>query len=168
MPTSESTPAIAPRRSLSLQFNRLIPATSAEVFAAWTNPELLKAWFAPGNMTVPNVDRDLRTGGTYRIEMRGTVAVHNGVEPLRREDPVVVAQGIYTRLVPGSQLAYTWAGSWNPAEESYVTVRLLEEPAGTRLTLDHEGFHSEQSLQTHSSAWKSSLAKLTDLVTSKN
>ena len=59
MLTSDS----APRRNLSLQFNRLIPATSAEVFDAWTNPELLKAWFAPGSMTVPSVRRDLRTGG---------------------------------------------------------------------------------------------------------
>lgn len=95
-------------------------------------------------MTVPNVDRDLRTDGAYRIEMQGTMAVHNGEESLCREDPVVITQGIYTRLVPGSQLAYTWAGSWNPAEGSYVTVNLLEEPAGTRLTLDHENFKSEQ------------------------
>ena len=160
MPTSESNPAVAGRRSLSLQFNRLIPATSAEVFSAWTTPDLLKEWFAPGNMAVPEVSQDLRQGGAYRIEMQGTIAVHNGEESLRREDPVVVAQGVYTRLVPGRQIAYTWAGSWNPAEESHVTVRLSDEPAGTRLTLDHEGFDSEQSLQVHRSGWQSSLAKL--------
>ena len=160
MPTLESVSAA---RSLSLQFNQLIPATSAEVFNAWTNPDLLKVWFAPGNMTVPNVARELRTSGAYRIEMQGTIAVHNGAESLRNEDPVVVARGVYTRLVPGHQIAYTWAGSWNPTEESHVTVRLLEEPAGTRLTLDHEGFHSEQSLQVHRSGWQSSLAKLQEL-----
>ena len=49
MLTSESTFAVPTRRSRSLQFNRLIPATSAEIFAAWTEPDLLKAWFAPGN-----------------------------------------------------------------------------------------------------------------------
>ena len=109
MPTSESNPAA--RRSLSVQFNRLIPATSAEVFNAWTNPDLLKAWIAPGNMIVPNVARDLRTGGAYRIEMQGTVAAHNGEEPVSDEDPVLVAQGVYaprarqpTRVHVGGQL----------------------------------------------------------------
>jgi uncharacterized protein YndB with AHSA1/START domain len=163
MPTLEAIPAVAARRSLSLQFNRLIPATSSQVFAAWTDPDLLKAWFAPGNMTVPSVSRDLRRGGAYRIEMKGTAAVHNGDDPLRSDDPIVIAQGVYTRLVPCSQLAYTWAGSWNPAEESHVTVSLFEAPAGTTLTLDHHGFHSEQSLQVHSSGWQSSLAKLREL-----
>jgi len=159
MLTSDS----APRRNLSLQFNRLIPATSAEVFDAWTNPELLKAWFAPGSMTVPSVRRDLRTGGAYRIEMKGTVAVHNGERPLAEDDPVVVAEGVYTRLVPGDQLAYTWAGSWDPAEQSHVTVSLFEAPNGTTLTLDHQGFQSEQSLQVHHSGWQSSLTKLREL-----
>ena len=67
---------------LSLQFNQFIPASRSSVFAAWTNPDLLKAWFAPGNMMVPSVSRDLRPGGAYRIEMQGTVATHNGEKPL--------------------------------------------------------------------------------------
>lgn len=147
-------------RSLSLQFNQLIPASSSRVFEAWTNPDLLKAWFAPGNMMVPSVSRDLRPGGAYRIEMQGTAATHNGEQPLRSEDPVVVAEGVYTRLLPGEQLAYTWAGSWNPAEESHVTVSLFDDPRGTTLTLDHHGFQSEQSLEVHRSGWQSSLTKL--------
>jgi uncharacterized protein YndB with AHSA1/START domain len=163
MPTLESAPALSLGRSLSLQFNRRIPATSSQVFAAWTDPDLLKAWFAPGNMTIPEVSRDLREGGRYRIEMMGTMAVHNGEEALHSEDPSVVAQGVYTRLVPGSQLAYTWTGSWNPEEKSHVTVSFFEGPSGTTLTLDHTGFHSEQSLQVHRSGWQSSLAKLREL-----
>jgi len=151
------------RRDRSLQFNRLIPATAAQVFAAFTDPNLLQRWFAPGNMTVPAVSRDLRKGGAYRIEMKGTVAVHNGEQPVRGEDPVVVAEGVYTRLVPGCQLAYTWAGSWDPSEESHVTVSLYEAPAGTTVTLDHQGFQSEQSLEVHHSGWQSSLTKLREL-----
>jgi len=151
------------RRDRSLQFNRLIPATAAQVFAAFTDPNLLKAWIAPGNMTVPAVSRDLRPGGAYRIEMKGTAAAHNGEAPLRTEDPIVVAHGVYTWLVPARQLSYTWSGSWDPSEESHVTVSLFEEEAGTTVTLDHIGFHSEQSLQVHHSGWQSSLAKLRQL-----
>ena len=159
MPT-ESAP-----RHLSLQFNQRIPATASQIFEAWTNPEMLKAWIAPGNMTVPAVSRDLRPGGAYRIEMQGAAAVHNGEAPLRTEDPVVVAHGVYTWLVPGRQLSYTWSGSWDPSEESHVTVSLFEEPAGTTVTLDHVGFHSQQSMQVHRSGWQSSLAKLRSLFT---
>lgn len=160
MPTSNSIP-----RDLSLQFNQRIPATASQIFEAWTNPELLKAWFAPGNMTVPAVSRDLRPGGAYRIEMKGTVATHNGQAPVRTEDPVVVAHGVYTWLVPARQLSYTWSGSWDPSEESHVTVSLFEEPSGTTLTLDHIGFHSDQSMQIHRSGWQSSLTKLRSLFT---
>lgn len=149
---------------LSLQFNQFIPAPSACVFAAWTNPDVLKAWFAPGKMVIPNLSRDLRPGGAYRIEMQGTVAVHNGERPVLSEDPVVVAEGVYTMLLPGRQISYTWAGSWNPAEESHVTVSLFDDPQGTTLTLDHHGFQSEQSLAVHRSGWQSSLAKLRELL----
>ena len=166
MPTLEAAiaaPAVAASRLLSLQINRLIPATRSQVFAAWTDPDLLKAWFAPGNMTVPNVSRELRPGGAYRIEMKGTAAAHNDEQPLGTDDPAVVAQGVYTWLVPSRQLSYTWSGSWDPAEESHVTVSLFEGPAGTTLTLDHIGFHSGQSMQIHSSGWQSSLTKLREL-----
>jgi uncharacterized protein YndB with AHSA1/START domain len=163
MPILEAARAIASPRHLSLQFNRLIPAPASQVFAAFTNPDLLKAWFAPGNMTVPNVSRELRPGGAYRIEMKGSVDAHNGEEAQRGEDPVVVAQGVYTWMVPGRQLSYTWSGSWDPAEESHVTVSLFEGPAGTNLTLDHIGFHSDQSMQIHRSGWQSSLTKLREL-----
>ena len=148
---------------LSLQFNQFIPAPCDSVFAAWTNPDMLKKWFAPGNMSVPRLSSDLRPGGAYRIELQGTIATHNGEQSLREEDPVMVAEGIYTVLVPGAQLSYTWAGSWNPVEESHVTVSLFEGPQGTTLTLDHHGFHSEQSLAAHRSRWRSSLAKLRKL-----
>jgi uncharacterized protein YndB with AHSA1/START domain len=158
LPTADSASS-----HLSLHFNQRIPARASQIFEAWTNPELLKTWIAPGNMTVPAVSRQLRPGGAYRIEMKGTTAVHNGEAPLRTEDPVVVAQGIYTWLVPGHQLSYTWSGSWDPSEESHVTVSLFEEPSGTAITLDHVGFHSQQSLDIHRSGWQSSLTKLRQL-----
>jgi uncharacterized protein YndB with AHSA1/START domain len=156
MPTAESIP-----RNLSLQFNRRIPATASQIFEAWTNPELLKAWFAPGNMTVPAFDRDLRPGGAYRIEMKEAAAPQSSAT-------TIVARGVYTWLVPARQLSYTWSGSWDPAEESHVTLSLFEEPSGTTLTLDHIGFHTDQSMQAHCYGWQSSLAKLRQLFTASS
>ena len=59
--------------------------------------------------------------------------------------------------------SYTWSGTWDPSEESHVTVSLFEEPTGTTITLDHIGFHSDQSMQAHRSGWQSSLTKLRQL-----
>jgi uncharacterized protein YndB with AHSA1/START domain len=77
----------------------------------------------------------------------------------------IVVRGIYTWLVPARQLSYTWSGTWDPCEESHVTVSLFEGHAGTTVTLDHIGFHSDRSMQAHCSGWQSSLAKLSSLFT---
>lgn len=54
----------------TLGMTRLIPASPEAVFAAWTQPERLKAWFGPRNMTCPEAEVDLRVGGLHRTLMR--------------------------------------------------------------------------------------------------
>jgi uncharacterized protein YndB with AHSA1/START domain len=46
-----------------LVVTRLINAPRAKLFQAWTQPELLKRWFAPAPVTTPVVEVDLRVGG---------------------------------------------------------------------------------------------------------
>jgi uncharacterized protein YndB with AHSA1/START domain len=54
----------------TLGMTRLIPASPEAVFAAWTQPERLKAWFGPRNMTCPEAEVELRVGGIHRTLMR--------------------------------------------------------------------------------------------------
>ncbi len=54
----------------ALVLDRLIPATPEAVFAAWVEPEKVKAWFGPYNMTVPVAEIDARPGGIHRTVMR--------------------------------------------------------------------------------------------------
>jgi uncharacterized protein YndB with AHSA1/START domain len=49
---------------------RRIPAPPAEVFAAWTQPDSVKAWWGPYDMTTPVAEIDLRPGGFHRTLMR--------------------------------------------------------------------------------------------------
>jgi uncharacterized protein YndB with AHSA1/START domain len=53
-----------------LGITRRIPAAPAEVFAAWTQPERIKAWWGPNGMTTPEAEVDLRPGGIHRTVMR--------------------------------------------------------------------------------------------------
>lgn len=40
------------------------------MFNAWTTPEVISQWFAPGSMTVPEASVDFKIGGAYRFVMQ--------------------------------------------------------------------------------------------------
>ena len=50
-----------------VEVRRIIRVSRQRVFDAWTTPEELKRWHAPGPMTVAFAEMDLRVGGEFRI-----------------------------------------------------------------------------------------------------
>jgi len=54
-----------------LVVTRLFNGPAHIVFQAWTNPELFQRWWAPKSfgLTILSCEMDVRTGGTYRLEM---------------------------------------------------------------------------------------------------
>jgi uncharacterized protein YndB with AHSA1/START domain len=111
-------------RELSL--TRLIDAPRAKVYRAWTDPELLKQWFAPRPWTTPRVELDVRPGGANVIVMRG---------PDGQEFP---NRGIYLEVVKNERLVFTdaYGDGWEPSQKPFMTVILtFEESQGkTRYT----------------------------------
>jgi len=61
------------QRTAALQIRRTFPASRERVFRAWTTPEEIKRWKAPGDRTSPVVEVDLRVGGKYRIQWSGNL-----------------------------------------------------------------------------------------------
>ena len=53
-----------------LVLTRLIDAPREKLFRCWTEPALLKQWFAPAPVTTPVAEVDLRVGGASRVVMR--------------------------------------------------------------------------------------------------
>jgi uncharacterized protein YndB with AHSA1/START domain len=53
-----------------LVLTRLIDAPREKLFRCWTEPSLLKQWFAPAPVTTPVAQADLRIGGANLIVMR--------------------------------------------------------------------------------------------------
>jgi uncharacterized protein YndB with AHSA1/START domain len=109
-----------------LVLTRLIDAPREALYRAWTEPELLKQWFAPLPYTTPFAELDVRPGGSNSITMRGP----DGVDLPNR--------GVYLEVVPDRRLVFTdaYVRAWAPAEKPFMTVILtFEDEAGkTRYT----------------------------------
>jgi uncharacterized protein YndB with AHSA1/START domain len=144
---------------LKLELTRVIKASRQRVFDAWTRPEMIRQWFGPGRMTVPETETDARVDGAYSITMRGAM------EPGGVENTGHVT-GRYIRVEPYDLLAFTWTANWAPGEESLVTITLRDVEGGTEMKLVHEGFATEESQKGHTRGWTSGLEKLQQLVES--
>jgi len=155
MPTLETAPAAS---NIMLTLTRVIRAPRARVYEAWTDPEVIKQWFGPVGMYCPSATSDARVGGAYSLAAQPTPAAIAA-------DPACanrggIATGSYTRIVPNELLEFTWKPSWNPGEQSLVTISLRDVDGGTEITLRHENFGSEQSRNSHNQGWTGCLDKL--------
>jgi uncharacterized protein YndB with AHSA1/START domain len=109
-----------------LVLSRLINAPREKVYRAWTEPELLKQWFAPKPYTTPIVEIDVRPGGSAYFVMRG---------PDGKDLP---NRGVYLEVVPNEKLVSTdaYVKAWEPSEKPFMTLILTFEDEGgkTRYT----------------------------------
>lgn len=128
-----------------LQIKRTIKAQRPKVFAAWTKPELMQRWFAPGEMKVQSAEADVRVGGAYRVEMMGSNARGDCITP--------VVGGVYRQIIPDELLSFTWGWPGDGAPETLVTVEFKDAPGGTEVTLTHEGFRSAEVRGKHEHGW---------------
>jgi uncharacterized protein YndB with AHSA1/START domain len=137
-----------------LLIRRTFRAPRELVFAAWTEPDHLKHWQgAPKGMTVTPYESDIRTGGRYRISMRGSDGSEHWL------------QGVYREVVPPERLVFThsWLdGEGKSQKETLVTVTFEERDGKTELTLRQTGFSSETSRDGHESGWSSALERLAE------
>ena len=135
-------------RDIRLTLRRTINAPVETVFEAWTDPEILRQWLAPGDAVVVRVIAEARAGGTFLAEMRG---------PDGRK---WITRGRYREVVPNRRLVHTWR--WDGSDvESLVTVEFEAEPTGsTRLTLTHSRFARTEARDEHQRGWLGCLAKL--------
>ena len=111
---------LAPEAVHELVLERILDAPRENVYRAWTEPELLKQWFAPKPYTTPVAEIDVRPGGNSRIVMRG----EDGNE---MEIP-----GVYLEVVPNEKIVATdaYSSAWVPAAQPFMTMILTFEDAG--------------------------------------
>jgi uncharacterized protein YndB with AHSA1/START domain len=129
-------------------------AAPADVFDAWTRPEVLQRWWAAGpDWTSPGCDVDLRVGGRYVLRMRDAAT-----------GDVHVVEGEYREIDRPRRLVYTWG--WQDADGapagdvSVVTVEFGADGDGTRVVLEHRGLPSGQARDRHALGWRRTFANL--------
>ena len=115
-----------PTSDRELVLSRLIDAPREKLYRAWTEPKLLKEWFAPLPYTTPAAELDVRRGGSSLVVMRAP----DGTEmPLR---------GVYLDIVPNERIVFTdaYTKAWEPSDKPFMTVILTFEDEGgkTRYT----------------------------------
>lgn len=118
-----------------LVLTRLIPAPPARLYRAWTEPALLRQWFAPKPWTTPHAELDVRPGGTSLVVMRS---------PDGEEFP---SRGVYLEVVPDRRLVFTdaYSEAWVPADKPFFTgiVSFEAEAGGTRYTARARHWNAE-------------------------
>jgi len=124
-----------------LVVRRTIRASVERTFAAWTEPQHLRAWWGPRPVTCTGAEVDLRVGGRYRI----VNALPDGT--------TVVIEGEFRAVEPPSKLIYTWKTNRADQELSLVTVRFVKRGDATEVTVQHDQIPTELVRESHQEGW---------------
>ncbi len=151
-------------------FERTYAAPIADVWRAWTEPELLRQWWGVEKTTIPECEVDLRVGGRIRIVTQASEAMgkYAGTRwPL---------EGTFTALEEPHRLVYE-ATSWTEGEEGATIehvneVELVERDGHTvvnlRIHVGKVGTGVKARLAAYGMKWgyNAQLDKLDALLTS--
>jgi uncharacterized protein YndB with AHSA1/START domain len=128
------------------------------LYACFTELEHLVRWFGPGDVRVRDAELEVRVGGKYRIEF------------LSPDGGIDVVEGEYLEVTPPERLRFTWVWQiWRAgpvAEETLVTVQLLERGDGTEVRIVHERFGDRHGRDLHAEGWALTLDCLDALLES--
>lgn len=133
---------------LTLTISQAFDVPVTQLFQAWTNPTQLARWFAPGAMTVPTADADVKPGGRYRIVMQN------------EQGEQFIVGGEYLAVIENARLQFTWR--WEGSEHTTQVAVAFESVTADRsaLTLTHSEFTDQESCDKHYQGWQGCLANL--------
>lgn len=114
------TPSTGDIGSRELVLTRIFDAPREKIFRAWTDPELLKQWFAPKPWTTPKAELDVRPGGSCVVTMRS---------PEGQEFP---NPGVYLDVVQNERLVFTdaFVTAWTPSQKAFMVATITLEDLG--------------------------------------
>ncbi|WP_332772862.1 SRPBCC family protein [Phenylobacterium sp.] len=118
--TAQAAQAAPADENRELVLTRIIDASPEALFRCWTDPELMKQWFAPKPFTVPVVETDLRAGGASLVVMR---------DPDGNDYP---NPGVYLEVVPNQKIVFTdaFTEAWAPSQKPFMVATVTFEGLG--------------------------------------
>jgi uncharacterized protein YndB with AHSA1/START domain len=124
-----------------IRLERVVHAPREDVFAAWTDPARLRAWWGPPGAPVLRLDGELEPGGAYLIAMR---------EPTGGER---VLEWTFREIDPPRRLIYGWRWLQGSGDDSVVTVEFADLGDRTRVVVEHHGLPDDRSRSVHERGW---------------
>jgi uncharacterized protein YndB with AHSA1/START domain len=105
---------------LDLMVERVVRTTAERAWAAWTEPDHVRQWYAPAPGVISECEIDLRPGGIFRFVPR---------QPDGTEKPFTCC---YLEVVPHRRLVWTDAlcPGYRPAASGFFTAEMTLEPQG--------------------------------------
>jgi len=103
-----------------VDFERTYNAPIAKVWRAWTEPEQVKKWWGPDNVSIPECEIDLKVGGRIYIVMEAGEAMGEYAGTRWPMD------GKFTKVEPESELAYQ-VKAWTEGDEEATTLEQVHE-----------------------------------------
>ncbi|WP_207493812.1 SRPBCC family protein [Aridibaculum aurantiacum] len=136
----------------SINISRSFEVPVEKLFAAWTEPALLKQWWKPLGNQLKDVVNDLNESGTVRYEF---------------QDGLVI-KGKYETVKPTEILVYTWKWSLQEAavdDSNYkLHIHFSQEGTGSIIKIEQEGFETEEHVKPHTKGWEEGLDQLAAFV----
>jgi uncharacterized protein YndB with AHSA1/START domain len=132
----------------SLTVRRTFDASRERLYRAFTDPDELAQWYAPGDMTAEVDALEPEVDGRLAVSMLGDEEPHE-------------VEGTFTEVVENERLVHTWRWTGDDAgAESRVTVEFRDVEGGTEVTLTHEALPGPESVERHAEGWSGILENL--------
>ncbi len=106
---------------------KIYDASPETVWQAWTNPEMLKQWWGPNDVTIPECEVDLKVGGKFYIVMEAGEAMG----PYKGTKWPMLAE--FTAVEPNAKLSYK-AEAWTEGKKEET---LIDQSTEVTFTEEH-------------------------------
>jgi uncharacterized protein YndB with AHSA1/START domain len=120
------------------------------VFALWSRPSFVSAWWGPEHHHLTTCEIDFRPGGTWRFNME-------------RDGEAYWVHGTYHEIVPGERLLFSYRFPMFGVQ-SVISLHFAPEGDGTRMRFLQTGFPDEEQRRGHGGGWTSTFGILEDLL----
>ena len=124
---------------LDLMVERVVHVSPERAWAAWTEPDHVRQWYAPAPGVISECEIDLRPGGVFRFVPR---------QPDGVENPVTCC---YLEVVPQRRLVWTDAllPGYRPAPTAFFTAVMTLEPRGDGTLCRTVALHRNEADRNH-------------------